>query len=312
MRRNSDKWCFWLLILFMGVFSCEEKNSIFHEGYVTADSAKIYYRIFGNENGDPILIVHGGPGLDHTYMSPHFDKLQRNYKLIYYDQRAGGNSTEGITASSVTLNNFIEDIEAVRKCTSEGKVTLLAHSFGGLLAMKYAARYPENVKKLILVNSVGLNSLTNNEASYMSASRFTIEDKLERNAIVESEDFKNFKPETLVRYIKMGFKYQFYEKHFLDSLKITFKGNFAENNKLLQNLGNDLTVYNFEDDLKLITAPTFLIYGDYDPLSFDVAKKLNEDIQQSEYILFRNCGHFPFIEAEFEFLNAIDKIMKRG
>jgi proline iminopeptidase len=78
---------------------------------------------------------------------------------------------------------------------------------------------------------------------------------------------------------------------------------------MLQSLGYDIADFNFEDELKLIKASTYLIYGDYDPLTFEVAKKLNKEIKKSEIYIFKNCGHFPFIESEMQFLETVDKIL---
>src|SRR5262245_38949409 len=66
----------------------EPHSSAAREGYVSLPGAELYYRVIGR--GHPILILHGGPDFDHTYLLPEMDRLSESFRLIYYDQRGRG------------------------------------------------------------------------------------------------------------------------------------------------------------------------------------------------------------------------------
>lgn len=60
-----------------------------HEGYVPVENAVLYYREIGQ--GQPIIVLHGGPTFDHNYLLPDMDHLSDSFRLIYYDQRGRAN-----------------------------------------------------------------------------------------------------------------------------------------------------------------------------------------------------------------------------
>ena len=66
---------------------CSEKD-LNGEGYVSVNGARLFYKAIGT--GEPILILHGGPGLDHTYFLPQMASLSTTHRFILFDQRASG------------------------------------------------------------------------------------------------------------------------------------------------------------------------------------------------------------------------------
>src|SRR6059058_5791936 len=118
------------------------------EGFVDANGIMIYYKIMGR--GEPLMIVHGGPGASHDYFLPYLLPLARHHKLVFIDERGSGRSQKLEDASGYTVENMVEDVEAVRVALRLGQVTLLGHSYGGALAQAYALKYQKNLSHLIL------------------------------------------------------------------------------------------------------------------------------------------------------------------
>ncbi len=102
----------------------------------------IYYVEFGK--GPPLVVLHGGPGADHTYFLPWLLPLARTHRLIFIDERGSGRSERLQDASKYTVEGNVEDIEAVRVALGLGKISLLGHSCGGVLAEAYALKYQEH------------------------------------------------------------------------------------------------------------------------------------------------------------------------
>src|SRR5215472_339279 len=118
------------------------------EGFVDANGALIYYTTFGR--GKPLVIVHGGPGASHDYFLPYLLPLARTNKLVFIDERGSGRSEKLEDASQYTVENMAEDVEAVRQALHLGKISLLGHSYGGVLAQAYALKYQKNLSHLVL------------------------------------------------------------------------------------------------------------------------------------------------------------------
>src|SRR5215468_5206547 len=118
------------------------------EGFVDANGVLIYYKIIGR--GTPLMIVHGGPGASHDYFLPYLLPLARTNKVVFIDERGSGRSEKLEDASKYTVENMADDVEAVRQALNLGKINLLGHSYGGVLAQAYALKYQKNLSHLIL------------------------------------------------------------------------------------------------------------------------------------------------------------------
>src|SRR5271165_3491006 len=113
------------------------------DGFVDAHGVLIYFKAFGT--GSPLVIVHGGPGADHTYFLPWLLPLARTHRLIFIDERGSGHSQRLQDTSLYTVEAMVEDVEDVRVALSLGKISLLGHSYGGVLAEAYALKYQQNL-----------------------------------------------------------------------------------------------------------------------------------------------------------------------
>jgi proline iminopeptidase len=101
-----------------------------------------------------VIAVHGGPGETMATLHPALDRLARDRVVIYYDQRGNGRSSEVADSTRVTIDYHIADLEALRAHFKLERVTLLGHSWGGGLVALYAARHPERIARLVLVDAV--------------------------------------------------------------------------------------------------------------------------------------------------------------
>jgi proline iminopeptidase len=113
--------------------------------------ASLYVEVAGH--GDPLLLMHGGPGLDHMSLTP-FRELADRHTIVLYDHRCNGRST-GPAVTSMTWENLTADADALRQELGFERWAVLGHSFGGHVALEYALRYRERVSRLILLDTAG-------------------------------------------------------------------------------------------------------------------------------------------------------------
>jgi proline iminopeptidase len=123
-------------------------------GWVTtSDSARLYYRVAGH-GADTIIAIHGGPGMDHESIVGDFGPLTARHTVIFYDQRGGGKSTLPKDTSTLVATRQVQDLDELRKHFGLEHVTLVAHSYGPLLAASYAIAHPANVSKMVFFGPV--------------------------------------------------------------------------------------------------------------------------------------------------------------
>jgi proline iminopeptidase len=98
----------------------------------------------------PAFVIHGGPGGDHSGFKPAFSPLAKRLQLIYFDHRGQGRSAAGDPKTYV-LDENVEDMEALRLHLGLGPIVSIGTSYGGMVAMAHAARYPKSVSHLVLI-----------------------------------------------------------------------------------------------------------------------------------------------------------------
>ena len=104
-------------------------------------------------HGDPLVLMHGGPGTDHWSMKP-FERLADRFTLVFYDHRCNGRSV-GVPVGSMTWENLTADADALRERLGFESWSVLGHSFGGQVALEYALRYPGSLARLVLMDTGG-------------------------------------------------------------------------------------------------------------------------------------------------------------
>ncbi len=136
--------------------ACHASNapSAVREGYViTSDSARLFYRIVG-QGPDTLIAVHGGPGVDLESIAGDFAPLGAQHVVIFYDQRGAGRSTLPTDTTTLFVSRQIADLDHVRAYFKLDRATLVAHSYGPLLAASYALVHPEHVRRMVFFGPV--------------------------------------------------------------------------------------------------------------------------------------------------------------
>ncbi|MDH5648326.1 MAG: prolyl aminopeptidase [Gammaproteobacteria bacterium] len=131
----------------LGLFPEIKTNNEFQ---LQADNThSLYVEESGNENGIPVLFLHGGPGAGCEPVHRRFFDPEK-YRIILFDQRGSGRSTPHASLVNNTTADLIFDIEKIREHLNIEKWLLFGGSWGSTLALAYAQDYPERVFGLIL------------------------------------------------------------------------------------------------------------------------------------------------------------------
>jgi proline iminopeptidase len=289
------------------------------EGFVDANGVLIYYKTFGK--GQPLVILHGGPGASHDYFLPYLLPLARNNRLIFIDERGSGRSQKLEKTSDYTVENMVDDVEAVRKVLELDKISLLGHSYGGVLAQAYAMKYKENLSHLILCSTFH-STKKMNEVFKKIKGKMTPElririEKMEQSGLFGlGMDFEKnrYTSEYMIAAWGEGYFPYLYQNCPDANYDPVANGNMAwdlyremwgSNGEFI--IDGNLTSVEYEDRLSSITVPTLITVGDNDECDPSLSQEMHEKIEGSKLDIFPRSGHMTFVDQPSLFLSTVDE-----
>lgn len=283
------------------------------EGFVSVKDGKLFYRTAGK--GLPLIVLHGGPGLDQDYLLPQLYKLAENNLVIFYDQRGSGKSLKTeLDEKHINIHQFVEDLEVLRTSFEFDKFILMGHSWGGLLAMQYAIDHPESIVGLILLNTA--------PADYKGQKAFIDEFGLRTKNIHDDikplftyEGFKDLNAAQISDIYRKLFSIYFYNPEKAKELSLNFNIVSAQNGfRVMEEMSKTSWLQpniNLFPSLKTLQIPTFILHGKQDIVPAWTAKEIKDAIPQSEIILLDDCGHFPYIEQPLQFFKELNHFLQK-
>ncbi len=304
MKHHSVLICISLIFSPFILIHSQSKDVKEFETLKKINGTELFCKAIGE--GEPLVIVHGGPGLAHDYLFEPFKQLADNYTLIFYDQRGSGRSAELKLNDSVCMNNLVGDLEEIRKEFNINKMNLVGQSWGALISIEYCVKYPDYVSKLLLLEPAP------GSTEYLAEFQKTIMQRLsqwDKERIAELANNPALKYNPLLFSEFMNLRYKGYSTdttfitkmhmNYFDSLKvIKFFASSAA-------FGPYLINFNLYDDMKSINCPTLIIHGEFDPIPNNAIVRMGSAIKNSELHIIKGSGHFVHIEKPDEYFGMI-------
>jgi proline iminopeptidase len=286
------------------------------EGTIPVENAELYYREIGQ--GQPIILLHGGPDFNHNYFLPDMDRLSDSFRLVYYDQRGRGKSVANVHPEDVSIASEIEDLESLRKNFQLASVALLGHSWGGLLAMEYAIRHPDRVSHLILMNT-GPASHDDYMLFRRERRRTAAGDVEKLIALSSTASYQQGDLETDAEYYRIHFRATLRQPEHLErvvrSLRLSFtKEGILKARAIEDRLMNETWLssdYDLLPRLKQLGIPTLVLHGDHDLIPVECAAQVAQAIPGARFVLLKETGHFSYLERPDEVHKEIDDFLDR-
>lgn len=255
--------------------------------------------------GEPLLVVHGGPLLDHGYLVEPLRPLGADYELIFYDQRLSGRSSGIVDSASVSLDNFVADIEGLRRKLGLDRLHLMGHSWGGLLAVKYALDHPSRLRSLVLVSPMAPSAELWQQEETTNRAEIAPEDTAGMGRLRASEAFERREPAAVERMLRLSFRSQFADPSKASSLRFHIEEDYRERSRQFGFLTDDLSRYDLTDALPGMRVPALVVYGASEvgaKLGGDTLRALLPDVTVE---VMSEAGHFAFRERPEEFRRVI-------
>lgn len=256
--------------------------------------------------GPSVVVLHGGPGASLDYLLPGFDALATGRMLIYYDQRGGGRSPAP-REQPVTWRDHVADLDALRDLWGESRLVVLGYSWGGLLALLYAAEHPDRVERLALVCPAPAWRAARDEFERRFAERNLAPDvEAERRRLRES-DLRVRDPE--------GFQRRMFElsvaAYFHDPDKARDLTAFRVVARVQQETWGSLGDYDLRPRLEgLRGIPALVLHGASDPIPLYASEETARALGARLEVIERS-GHCPHVERPDEFIRLLDNFLPR-
>lgn len=253
--------------------------------------------------GRPVVVVHGGLGLDHTHLVAPLEPLTAHARLILPDLRGNGRTPPPFLWDGFNLVNWAEDLDALRISLGLPRWTVLGHSLGSFVALEYAIRYPGHLDGLVLVSSSGAFEHTARVVDNARArgAPEVVEQFVGAFSAPVPDDaaFAALWPAILPLYF-----HRWDDRH-VDAFAGTRYSADALNASLAA-----VAAYDVRERLKWVRCPTLVVSGDDDFITpADLGAELAARIEGARQVVIPSSGHFPFLEQPGPFTAAVRELL---
>ena len=274
---------------------------------VEVNGTSLYYERAGS--GVPCIALHGGLGMDHTYLKHAFGPLSDVFDLIYVDQRGNGRSARP-PLETITMQQLADDVRTFADAIGLDRFALLGHSFGGFVALEFATTHPQRLTHLFLLDTSpgGFEPTSDELAERPDPSTVSAESRAAAQAMfskvpASDEEFAALLPTIAPAYL-----------HRVDPSVLVdhYAGAILDAKTMIRGF-EFLPSWSVADRLDRITCPTLVTCGRYDLLTTpECAKRLATAIPGAELAWFEHSGHFPWIEEPDAFFGAVKGFVARN
>jgi proline iminopeptidase len=253
--------------------------------------------------GPPLILIHGGPGGNHCYFHPNISLLAKRRTLVYYDLRGHYMSSAPKDKNDYGLRQDAEDVEALRQALKLGKIDLLGHSYGGIVALRYALTYPNSLKHIIFCSTPV--DWTDEDRDKLLNSNPNYKKWLKKWEKAKSEEEKK------ALYYEWYFKRPINpeSKKYNEMFRLSYKTRKSQ--KMLEVYEKNNTEPDWKNALLKINKPMLFIFGKYDlEISSEKANKIISLLNNAQLVIFEESGHDPFTDEPEKFYEVVERFLR--
>jgi proline iminopeptidase len=279
---------------------------------VDVGDTELFVAQLGRPDSHPILILHGGPGLDHHEFGDYLDPLaERGYRLVFVDQRGQGRS--GPSAPETwSLARMAEDVTALAKALGLEEYTTLGHSYGAFVVLENAVVSPGGAARTIV--SSGLPSVRFLKEVYLNLETFEpveLREQVKRSWDAESEvdDQEGF---ARILRDQMPFHFADPRDPRIEEYERRTRGAIYSPDVIRHFAASEYGGIDVEDILGRVTQPVLVLAGRHDrTCPVDGGKVIAEGVPDGELVVFERSAHMTFVEETEAYIDAVDRFIQR-
>lgn len=264
--------------------------------------------------GEPILCLHGGPGMDSAYFfpdpevwGPGLRALARNHRVVTYDQRGCGGSGIPAVDQPLALSRHVDDVARVVAALGLERPTLLAHSFGAVLGILFALQHPELLSRLVILGGAPTRDF---QAGYRRAVASELPPEVvARLARLQAGELDDEAMRERFRLVLPLYFHQTLSEEKRESLLSSVTFHAAVNRAVAVGLEN----YDLSAALPHVRAPSLVVYGTSDRVvqpEYQLA--FRGRLLTARFVAFQESGHFPFLEEPEPFARVVHYFVRHA
>ena len=281
----------------------------------TVDSIKyengyLYYHEYGSKNLPTVILLTGGPGNFYYQLEEMAITMSPKFRCILLEQRGTGKSIPTpFDSTTINVLSITKDLKTLMDGLNLNKSIIIGHSWGGMLAMNFAAQYPAYVKHLILLgpgpHKDGKNGLAVLFANRIHTRSFEEEHRLKLlNKLIEMNKADSI---DILESQKLGRRAYLYANPIPDSLFL--RVNAERNSKTEALLWKDIfKTFDVSKSLNNYKGQIDIISGRQDVVGF-FSYELKQDFPDANLYWVNECGHFPMYEQPTEFYRILYNVL---
>lgn len=275
---------------------------------------RVLVREAGRGAGPPVLCLHGGPGMDSAYFfpdpelwGPGLRALAERHHVIAYDQRGCGGSGVPEGEEPLALSHHVDDIERVRTALGLERPAILAHSFGTVLAILHAVRYPGAAASMVLTGCAPTRA-------FQQGYRRSVAEELPPEARARLMEIQKEPLTDRDMRERFGIALPLYfhrppseaqHRWLLENIRFSARVN--------RSIALDLGSYDLTPALPHVRVPTLVVYGERDRVvNPEHQLELRGRLPTARFVAFLESGHFPFLEEPEPFARVVGYFLAHG
>jgi proline iminopeptidase len=279
------------------------------EGFVQVEGGKVWYKIFGEGKGTPLLLIHGGPGSTSCTGMPTYSRLSDDRPVIFYDQLGTGNSERVWDTTLWRPSRFADEIDSLRKSLGLNELHILGHSWGGTVLIEYLAKKPAGVKSAIFASPLISTSVWMMDAKVLVSQM----PRSLQDTISKYERIKDYQAAAYLSATDSFYARYLYRK----GEPICVTGG-PENDAVYNYMWGPTeftatgTLKNYDriKDLESINLPVLFIAGQYDEARPETMKQFQEKVKGAKLVIIPDSGHSLYSDQPGFYLNALRNFLK--
>jgi proline iminopeptidase len=277
--------------------------------HVRIDDTSLWVARRGAASAYPVIVLHGGPGLDHHMFADYLDPLAQRFRLLLVDQRAQGGS-EQAPERTWTVERMAQDVIMLARTLELERYAVLGHSFGAFVALQNAVDYPGMAAQTIVSSGLPsaryLEAVEPNLAAFEPASlREQVTASWDREAEARTqEDVASLMHDQLPFHFRDPLDDQ------IEAYERRSKGAVFAPDVLRHFATSDYGGIEVEDRLGDVASPVLVLAGRFDrTCEPKAAEAMAQAIPRSRLHVFERSGHMTFVEQNDEYLQVVGQFL---
>lgn len=272
------------------------------EGTIAVPGGNVWYKRVGGGPGLPLLVIHGGPGLPHNYLSS-LERLANEREVIFWDQLGCGNSERPSNTALWTMERSVAEMDSVIKALGLKHFHIFGNSWGGMLAQQYVLDTASEATSLTISNSIAsipeFSNMVSRLKSELDTATQSAIDRHEAAGTTYSAEYQAAIRTWNQTYLCRARPWPKELEHAFRNMGIEiFETMFGPSDFHIVGTIRSWDVF---DRLAEITLPTLILAGRFDECVPEHAWEMHQRIRGSRFELFEASAHMPFIEEPDRF-----------